>query len=76
MVDDRRTYREFSVQQRRRRSRDAGLLNVDDDIAIDAIAVRTSVTEADDIELHRGKQLEPGLRQIRASDIPQARRFA
>src|SRR5258708_40334889 len=63
MGADRRRYREFYVQQRRRWSRDGGILNVHDDIGIDATGVGTSIAEADDIELHRGKQLEPGLRQ-------------
>src|ERR1700733_11275037 len=51
MIDDRRTYRELAVQNRRRWRRDSGFLNIGDNIAVDPVGIISAITEAYDIEL-------------------------
>src|SRR5713101_270035 len=53
VIDDRGTYCELAVKQRRRRRRDPGFLNADGDIAIHLVGVGGAIAEADDVELHR-----------------------
>ena len=77
MIDDRRAYRELAVENRRRRRRDPGLLNIDDDIAVDLVGVVGAIAEADDIELNRRQQFQPRLGQDPAlPDMRRARRCA
>src|SRR6478752_4224533 len=63
VIDDSGAYRELAVKQRRRRCRDPGFLNVDDDIAIYLVGVGGPIAEADDVELDRREQLQPRLGQ-------------
>src|SRR5882724_10991816 len=61
VIDDSRPYRELAVEDRRRWSRDPGFLNIDDNIAIYLVGVRSAIAKADDIELDRRQQLQPRL---------------
>src|SRR5216684_6228714 len=45
MIDDSRAYRELAVEQRGRWRRDPGLLNIDDDFAIDLVGVGSAIAK-------------------------------
>ena len=63
MIDDGRAYRKLAVEHRGRRRGDSGLLDVDDDLAIDPVGVVGAIAKADDIEMDRRQQFEPRLGQ-------------
>ena len=59
MIDDRSPYRKLPIENGRRGRRNAGLLEIDDDITVHLVGVSGTVTKADDVKLHRSQQFEP-----------------
>ena len=69
VIDDRRADREPAVEHRRRRRGDTGLLEIDDDLAIDPVGIVGAIAEADDVEIDRREQFEPRLGQDACLEI-------
>ena len=61
MVDDGAADREPAVKHSGRWRRNAGFLQIDDDLAIDPVGIVGAIAEADNVEVDRREQLEPWL---------------